>query len=225
MIIEGEVPLDDFTDEGPYAEWYGYQGPRKADRFKMRVTAVTHRTKPWLMNNFTGIQAGTLMSAGHAGRMRNLRQRFPYLTDWFYDTRVSGLTVVSINKTAPGQGLEIVNEIVKKDFTSKIAIAVDADVNIYNHEEVLMALQARWQPATSMEAYESLPVVPLDESAPEIGRGSKLAIDATWQLPEEGKTRKPPEMNRSLVEQGAPEAFARADKKWGALVRNWRVPG
>jgi 4-hydroxy-3-polyprenylbenzoate decarboxylase len=153
MIIEGEIPLDDFTDEGPYAEWYGYQGPRKADRFKLRVTAVTHRRKPWLMNNFTGVQAGTLMSAGHAGRMRNLRQRYPHIVDWIYDTRASGLTIVSINKTKPGQGIEIANDIVKKDFTSKIAIVVDADVNIYSHEEVLMALKARWQPVGNMQAY------------------------------------------------------------------------
>lgn len=224
MIIEGEVPLDDFRDEGPYAEWYGYQGPRKKDVFWMNVTAVTHRKKPWLMNNFTGIQAGTLMAAGHAGRMRNLRKRFPHLVDWFYDTRVSGLTVVSINKTKPGQGIEIANDIVKKDFTSKIAIVVDADVDIYNHEEVLMALQARWQPYSNISLHESLPIVPLDESAPVIGRGSKVAIDATWQLPEEGKVRPKPKMNRTLVETFAPEAFRQVDKKWGALIRNWKTP-
>ena len=225
MIIEGEVSLEDFTDEGPYAEWYGYQGPKKKDRFLMNVTAVTHRTKPWLMNNFTGVQAGTLMAAGHAGRIARLRQRFPYLVDWFYDTRVSGMTVVSINKTEPGQGMEIANEIVKKDFTSKIAIAVDADVDIYNHEEVLMALQARWQPASNIRLHESLPVVPLDESAPTIGRGSKVAIDATWQLPEEGKTRPIPPMNRTMVETHAPDAFTRVDEKWGDIVRGWKQSG
>jgi 3-polyprenyl-4-hydroxybenzoate decarboxylase len=66
--------------------------------------------------------------------------------------------------------------------------------------------------------------VPLDESAPVIGRGSKVAIDATWQLPEEGKVRPKPEMNRTLVETRAPEAFRQVDKKWGTLIRNWKTP-
>ena len=54
MIIEGEVPLDDLRPEGPYGEMVGYQGRRKQEVFWMRVTAVTHRRKPWIMNNFTG---------------------------------------------------------------------------------------------------------------------------------------------------------------------------
>ena len=29
-------------------------------------------------------------------------------------------------------------------------------------------------------------------------------------------------MNRALLEKGAPEAFARVDRQWGELVRNWR---
>jgi hypothetical protein len=30
-------------------------------------------------------------------------------------------------------------------------------------------------------------------------------------------------MNRTLLEEGAPQAFARVDKQWGELVRNWRA--
>lgn len=66
--------------------------------------------------------------------------------------------------------------------------------------------------------------MPLDESAPEIGRGSKVAIDATWQLPEEGKVRPVPHMNRTLLEEGAPDAFATVDGKWGDMVRDWKQP-
>jgi hypothetical protein len=43
-------------------------------------------------------------------------------------------------------------------------------------------------------------------------------------LPEEGKTRIKPEMNRTMLEDGAPDAIARVDAKWGELIRNWKVP-
>jgi 3-polyprenyl-4-hydroxybenzoate decarboxylase len=55
-----------------------------------------------------------------------------------------------------------------------------------------------------------------------LGRGSKIAIDATRKWPEEDGPSVFPPMNRTLLEQGAPQAFARVDRQWGELVRNWR---
>ncbi len=224
MIIEGEVPLDDMRPEGPYGEWFGYQGPVKPEVFWMRVTAVTHRRNPWVMNNFTGIQAGALMSASHAGSLNRLRRKFPYIVDWFYDTRSSGFTVASINKTEPGQGMELANHIGKTNFTAKVIVVVDADVDVTNQEEVLKAMVARWQPYGNTKIWEAMPILPLDQSAPRIGRGSKITIDATRALPGEGRDRPWPGMNRALFEAGAPDAIPRVDDKWADLIRDWR-PG
>jgi len=222
MIIEGEVPLDDRRPEGPYGEWFGYQGPVKPEVFWMRVTAVTHRKDPWIMNNFTGIQAGALMSASHAGSLNRLRKAFPNITDWFYDTRSSGFTVASIDKKEAGEGMALANYIAEKNFTAKVIVVVDSDVDATNQEEVLMAMVARWQPYGNTKLWESVPILPLDQSAPRIGRGSKITIDATRQLPSEGRDRPWPSMNRALLEEGAPEATARVDRKWGKLIRDWR---
>jgi 4-hydroxy-3-polyprenylbenzoate decarboxylase len=221
MIIEGEVPLDDRRPEGPYGEWFGYQGPVKENVFWMRVTAVTHRKHPWIMNNFTGIQAGALMSANHAGSLYRLRQEFPNITDWFYDTRSSGFTVVSIDKKEAGEGMALANYIAEKNFTAKVIVVVDSDVDVTNQEAVLMAMVARWQPHGNTKLWESMPILPLDQSAPRVGRGSKISIDATRQLPSEGRDRPWPSMNRALLEEGAPDALARVDRKWGKLIREW----
>ena len=43
FIIEGEVPLTEFEDEGPYGEMYGYLGPTKPNNFFMNIKAITHR--------------------------------------------------------------------------------------------------------------------------------------------------------------------------------------
>ena len=82
----------------------GYQGQRKKEVFWMRVTAVTHRRNPWIMNNFTGLQAGSLMAASHARPLYRLKQEIPAVVDFFSDTRSVGVTFVSIRKTRAGQG-------------------------------------------------------------------------------------------------------------------------
>jgi len=222
MIIEGEVPLDDLRPEGPYGEMVGYQGKRKDEQFWMRVTAVTHRDRPWIMNNFTGHQAGTLVAAAHARSFYRLQQEIPAVVDFFSDTRTVGVTFVSIRKTRPGEGLEVAQHITESNFFAKVVVVVDDDLDVTNQEQMLAALGARWQPFGATHIYESLPALPLDPSLVKGGRGSKIAIDATRQWPDEGGPESFPEMNRTLLEAGAPDAIAAVDRKWGQLIRDWR---
>ena len=129
--------------------------------------------------------------------------------------------MVSIDKKEAGEGMALANFIAEKNFTAKVIVVVDSDVDVTNQEAVLMAMVARWQPYGNTKLWESMPILPLDQSAPRIGRGSKISIDATRQLPSEGRDRPWPSMNRALLEEGAPEALARVDSKWGKLIRDW----
>ena len=99
MVIEGEIELNDRRPEGPYGEMYGYQGLVKEEQYWMKVTAVSYRKDPWIMNNFTGLQRGTLMAPGHALGFYRLQQSIPSITDYFSDNRAVGMTFISINKT------------------------------------------------------------------------------------------------------------------------------
>ena len=54
------------------------------------------------------------------------------------------------------------------------------------------------------------------------GRTSKIVIDATRQLPEEGGREGFPDTNRALLERGAPEVMAEVDRLFGARLRDWR---
>jgi len=224
MIIEGEIPLGDMRPEGPYGEMVGYQGRRKTEQYWMRVTTITHRKNPWIMNNFTGLQGGSLMAAGHARPFYELKQNIPEVVDFYADSRTVGVTFASIRKTKPGQGLEIAKKITENRFNSKVVIVVDDDLDVMNHEQMLGALGARWQPFGGTHVFESLSGLPLDPSAVVRGKTSKIAIDATRRWPEEGGPETFPRWNRTLLEQGAPQAFARVDEQWGELNRNWR-PG
>jgi 4-hydroxy-3-polyprenylbenzoate decarboxylase len=222
MIIEGEVPLDDMRPEGPYAEMVGYQGKVKDEVFWLRVTAVTHRRNPWLMNNFTGEQAGTLMAAGHARSFMRLKQQHPAVVDFFPDTRAVGFAFCSIKKERAGQGLEIAEAIVQRDFFAKIVVVVDDDIDVMDHNALLAAIGARWQPFGNLRVYEEMPALPLDPSSVRIGKSSKIAIDATRKWPEENGPEVFPESNEALFLQGAPEAFSNVDARWGDELRLWR---
>jgi 3-polyprenyl-4-hydroxybenzoate decarboxylase len=118
--------------------------------------------------------------------------------------------------------MEVAQHVAKANFFSKIVVVVDEDIDVTDHEQVLAAMGARWQPFGNTEVYESQPALPLDPSTEKLGSGSKIAIDATRQWPEENGPSVFPAMNRTLLEEGAPQAFARVDKQWGELVRNWR---
>ncbi len=232
IIIEGEVPLNDLRPEGPYGEMVGYQGPRKEQQYWMRVTAVTHRKDPWVMNNFTGLSAGALQAASHARPFYQLKQQIPAIVDLYSDTRAQGVTFASIRKTRPGQGLEIAKQLAKIRFNAKIIIVVDDDLDVTNHEQMLGALGARWQPYGTTHTFKEMRGLPTDPSIADkfrdaSGHGgltSKIAIDATRQWAEEGGREKFPPWNRTVLQQGAPNAFARVDEQWGEFVRNWR-PG
>jgi 4-hydroxy-3-polyprenylbenzoate decarboxylase len=222
MVIEGEVPLDDLRPEGPYGEMVGYMGQRFEQVPWMRVTAVTHRRNPMLMNNFTGVQAGTPMAARHARPFYLLKQKMPEIVDWFPDTRSVGTTYVSIKKTRAGQGLDVAKAIIEDDYFSKILVVVDDDIDVMNQREMLMAIGSRWQPSGNHKVYESLPALPIDPSIVIPGKSSKIAIDATIQWPEEGGPENFAMLNRTALNEGAPDAFGIMDDKYADTLLNWR---
>ena len=66
MIIEGEIPLNDFEPEGPFGEMYGYMGKPHEETFYMNIKTITHRLNPMVVNQFTGITRGFVTSPGEA---------------------------------------------------------------------------------------------------------------------------------------------------------------
>ena len=84
-----------------------------------------------------------------------------------------------------------------------------------------MALGSRWQPYSASHIFDfgEARGMPLDPSTIERWRTSKIVIDATKQWPEEGGPEKYAELNRTLLEELAPESFTQVDAKWGDVVR------
>jgi 3-polyprenyl-4-hydroxybenzoate decarboxylase len=87
---------------------------------------------------------------------------------------------------------------------------------------VLFAVGSRWQPYPAAEIVKDVGGIITDPSQKVQGRTSKIVIDATRQWPEEGGREKFPELNRVLLERGAPEVFEQVDRLYGTRLRDWR---
>ena len=79
MIIEGEIPLDDFEEEGPFGEMYGYMGLPHESTFYMNIKTVTHRKSPIVVNQFTGVTRGFVTSPGEAASVKGFQKFMPEL--------------------------------------------------------------------------------------------------------------------------------------------------
>ena len=220
MIIEGEVPLDEGEPEGPYGEMYGYMGPRKDANFFMNVTAVTHRTKPWIFNSFTGITNDMPKSPQIASQFYRYKKTIPNLTNIYTPRSANGLAVLSIDKKFPGEGMSAGLELAANQGLSKVVIVVDKDINILDPNQILHALASRWQPSQSLMVPYTRQRLP-DPSLPRRGITSKMIIDATQQLPEEGGPPGWPPVSRNMLEEQAPETFGLVDGKWENYFTDW----
>ena len=222
MVIEGEVPLQEpMLPEGPFGEMYGYLGLVKEENFWMRVTAITHRRDPWVLNQFTGVTRGYPTATMEYMATRGLQKFMPEIIELHSPVEATGLTFVSIDKTRPGQGLEVGNKIAEFIPISKVVVVVDKDIDVLNRTEIMHIIGSRWQPFTASNIIEEMRGMPLDPSSPNRPMSSKAVIDATRQWPEEGGPEIYPERNRDLLTSGAPESFAQVESQWGEDLRRW----
>lgn len=223
MVIEGEVPLQEaMLPEGPFGEMFGYLGPRKEENFWMRITAVTHRRDPWFVNAFTGMQRGMVVAPMDALYEYSLKRAIPYLVEMHQPQDAMGVAIMAIDKTAPGQGLAAGKLVAERNPIAKVIIVVDKDIDVLDRSQVTFALGSRWQPYPASHIIQDIGGIITDPSQKVQGRTSKIVIDATRQLPEEGGRENFPELNRVLLERGAPGVFEAVDRLYGRWLREWR---
>jgi 4-hydroxy-3-polyprenylbenzoate decarboxylase len=220
FIIEGEIPLDEFEDEGPYGEMYGYLGPLKPDNYFINIKAITHRKNPWVLNSFTGLTCDMPRSPQVASNYFRYKKLIPSLTGFYSPRGANGVTVISIKKRFPGEGITAGQYLAANTGLNKVVIVVDDDINILNPSEILHALGARWQPSASILIPQSQMFMP-DPSRTKWGLSSKMVIDATRQLESEGGPESWAPLNRELLKKGAPGVFDRVDANWDSYLKGW----
>jgi len=223
MILEGEIPLDELEEEGPYGEMYGYLGARKPKNFYMRIKTVTHRRDPWFTNSFTGVTADMLRGTSIASNYHRYKKLIPGLTAMMTHRNAPGVMIVAIKKRFAGEGMAAGQQVLANP-TIKVAIVVDDDINLLNPLDVLHCMSARWQPKASVVIPQTQSMM-VDPSTARHGLSSKMIIDATRQLPLEGGPAEFPAYSRALLEAGAPDLFPWVEKEWPNVMKLWEKQG
>jgi 4-hydroxy-3-polyprenylbenzoate decarboxylase len=214
IIIEGTVDIVNLEPEGPYHEMYGYMGIAKEKNYVLTADTVTHRKKPWVMNSFTGVIAEYVTAPQTAAVIYSMQKSHPEVLDYHSPHDSQGLVYIKIEKTRPGQAMEIAKPLAMFNPLARVSIVVDDDIDILDSAAVRFAVGARWQPALATEIFEKRMAFPLDPAAPDRKTTSKVIIDATRQLPEEGGPPFYQELNRLVFERAEPDAIARVTERW-----------
>jgi 4-hydroxy-3-polyprenylbenzoate decarboxylase len=218
IVIEGEVSLSDYRDEGPYGDHTGYYN--SVEPFPVfNVTAITMRREPIYLSTYTGRppdEPSVLGEALNEVFVPLLQQQFPEIVDFWLPPEGCSyrIAVVSIRKAFPGHAKRVMMAVwsyLRQFMYSKWVIVVDDDINARDWKDVMWAVSTRMDPARDVTIIDHTPIDYLDFASPESGLGSKIGLDATNKLP--------PETSRTwgtLIDMD-PEIVRTVSEKWPRL--------
>jgi 4-hydroxy-3-polyprenylbenzoate decarboxylase len=189
IILEGEVALDDYRDEGPFGDHTGYYN--SVEQFPVfTITAITMRQKPIYLSTYTGRppdEPSVLGEALNEVFLPLIRQQFPEIVDFWLPPEGCSyrIAVVSMKKAFPGHAKRVMMAVwsyLRQFMYTKWVIVVDDDIDVRNWKDVMWAISTRMDPARDVTLIENTPIDYLDFASPESGLGSKIGLDATNKI-------------------------------------------
>ena len=192
IVIEGEVSLTDYGDEGPYGDHTGFYN--SVEPFPVfTVTAITMRKNPIYLSTYTGRPPDEPSVLGEALNdvfVPLLQQQFPEIVDFWLPPEGCSyrVAVVSMKKAYPGHAKRVMMAVwsyLRQFMYTKFVIVVDADINARDWNDVIWALSTNVDPGRDLTVIEGTPIDYLDFASPKSGLGGKLGIDATTKMPPE----------------------------------------
>ncbi|MSQ71689.1 MAG: UbiD family decarboxylase [Betaproteobacteria bacterium] len=180
-VLEGEILGGVYEDEGPFGEYTGYSTSRST-RNVFVVKAITRRAKPMWLDIVPGYSMEHLLlgrTTKEAHVYSRLKEMVPQLVAINWPRSGTHFhAYLSLKKSAEGQARHALTLLFGLDPYVKFAVAVDADVDVFNEEEVLWSMATRFQADTDMFVIPKMFCNRLDPSSVE-GMAAKLGIDAT----------------------------------------------
>jgi 4-hydroxy-3-polyprenylbenzoate decarboxylase len=218
FVLEGYIdPAEALVTEGPFGDHTGFYS--LADLYPLvHVTAVTMRRDPIFPATIVGRPPMEDFYLGHATErifLPLLKLTIPEIVDYHMPAEgiFHNLVFVSIRKEYPGQAYKVMNAMWGQGLMSlaKVLVVVDDWVNVRNPQEAWWVALNNIDPERDTR-FTMGPMDVLDHSSRAFTYGSKMGIDATRKLPEEGFSREWP----AVIEMD--DATKRAvDAMWPAL--------
>jgi 4-hydroxy-3-polyprenylbenzoate decarboxylase len=200
FVIEGHIdPRDPLVTEGPFGDHTGFYS--LADLYpQVRVSAITMRRTPIFPATIVGRPPMEDFFLGHATErifLPLLKLTIPEIVDYHMPAEgiFHNLVFVSIKKEYPGQAYKVMNALWGQGLMSlaKVIVVVDHWVNVRNKEEAWWVALNNIDPQRDVR-FSMGPMDVLDHSSREFTYGSKMGLDGTRKLPEEGFTRDWPKL-------------------------------
>jgi 2,5-furandicarboxylate decarboxylase 1 len=189
VVIEFEVDLDKELLEGPLGEYTGYYTPA-SKKPTARITAITHRRKPY----FQGLLTGKPVTENHilreiayeASLLRTLRAQFPTIARIAIPPSGGAgfYVVIAMRPRYAGEARQAIMAMMATNLRPKWVIAVDPDIDVFDPSDVNWAMSFRVQPDRDVFVVPYTPAGGLDptvdESVPlDAQVSAAIGIDAT----------------------------------------------
>jgi UbiD family decarboxylase len=188
-VLEGYIEPGVRAPEGPFGEFPGsYSGVRLQSR--IRIITVTHRRNPLMENLYIGrpwTENDTLCAINTSVTLCDqLRQEMPEVVA--VNAIVNhGLTVIiAMRNRFGGFAKSVAFRMASTPHGisyAKNIILVDADVDPFDLNAVMVALSTRLRADRDVAVITNTPGMPLDPASDPPGMGNKLILDATTPAP------------------------------------------
>ncbi|MGN7612278.1 UbiD family decarboxylase [Magnetococcales bacterium HHB-1] len=216
IVLEGEVDLTDFADEGPFGDHTGYYN--EVEKFPVfTVKRLSMRSKPIYLSTFTGRppdEPSILALALNRVFVPLLRKQFPEIDDFYLPPEGCSyrVAVVSLRKQYPGHAFRLMVGIwgfLRQFLYTKYIIVVDAGVPVDDWNAVMLSVCDHVNAARDIQLLKSTPIDYLDFASPHPGLGSKMGLDATTKT----------EVERNVVPPRAPLMPSTQSHKWHVAIK------
>ena len=197
IIIEGEVDLNDYRNEGPFGDHTGYYSPQ-AQYPTFKLKKITMKKKPL----FPVITVGKPVKEDYFLGKASERLMLPVLkkiSSEIIDINMPAegifhnFIIVAIKKKYPGQAKKVMHTIWGTGLLAltKIIIVVDDWVNVSDLSEVSWRIGVNIDPRRDILLSEG-PSDDLDHASEFYRYGGKMGIDATDKIKDDPRSREWP---------------------------------
>ena len=185
FIIEGIVPRGVRKPEGPFAEYTGYFGPQRLNPV-MQVTAVTHRENPYWFSIITGSADDGIGMLRREGAVFDVVNRvIPHLLNVYRPPTAPHHMYIQIRKTQEWQPRAAIAAAIAMPDAIKHVLVFDEDINIFDPQEVLWAIDTRSEWSRDLIVVPKLYSAPLDPTSDGDSCVTRVGIDCTKPAPPE----------------------------------------
>jgi 4-hydroxy-3-polyprenylbenzoate decarboxylase len=214
FVLEGYVELGESRTEGPFGDHTGFYS--LSDEYPVfHVECVTHRKDPIYATTIVGPPPMEDYYMGKAIErifLPLMRLQLPEVRNVCMPAEgvFHNLMLISIRKSYPGHARKVMHSIwgLGQAMFSKVIVVVDEDVDVQNYSEVAWRALNNIDPQRDIE-FVLGPIDSLDHASRLPDFGSKMGIDATRKWPQEGFTRRWPD-----VLEMKPEVKTRVAEMW-----------